>query len=550
MSIHIFNTQSTLENNEKTKELFQHDIKCPDNNFIKQYKYVRNWQNNPISFNYEYSCQDNPNKNDDFIDKETQLDDYGDGYYMYIDRHNIECPPTYALNKIQLTGQVDHDPKQIQYKYKCVNANINNLTNHNTEFKEEGNSMVYFHDHNIACPDNSVLNSVKLNRGQDENGNWNKIRFDYKCGTISKNYDYLNSNNIDKDGGGNPTSHIKSHIQSLILYYGNYKKDLDFNIIMSYGGDISTKMIETISDKIKASGAKYEWRRTQSDSWCPLIWKALQLAGKNIKPEWTLYVPAQEILDRNAEEFVRMNGWVEYADYILTQYQDPGFANSFDDKKLQNESKKIKFNLRLQNAPNIDNKDIHGDGHINSEIQNIIQHYANGVKITRLDDYEINNAQTKKIFTDAAVFNGQERTYSIIFVPLIWKALQLSGYSVPNEWTLYKKADKQNQIAQDRFNDLATRLSRINGFAEYALFCVFDYRDIAKYDSRSLGWKYILHQNDIIDILFAYDPNTNLTIREQIELLFKTRVHSMMGGYKQKYLKYKQKYLRLKNYFL
>ena len=41
---------------------------------------------------------------------------------------------------------------------------------------------------------------------------------------------------------------------------------------------------------------------------------------------------------------------------------------------------------------------------------------------------------------------------------------------------------------------------------------------------------------------------TNLTIIEQIKLLYKLNEHSLMGGnnYKQKYLKYKQKYLELK----
>lgn len=542
------NTNSTLENNGETKELFNHIIKCPDNKLLKQYKFIRQWQLNPPTFNYHYECIDNPNKSNDFIDKETPLNDYGNGQHVYFDRHNIECLPTHALNKIQLTGQIDHDPKQIQYKYKCVNANINHLNDHNTGFNDEGNSIVYFDRHNISCPDNTVLNSVKLNRGQDENGNWNKIRFDYKCGIISQSYDYINSNNIDKDRAGNPTSHVKSHIQSLILYYGNYKKDLDTQIISSYGGDIASKMVIIISDMIKASGAQYEWRQTQSDSWCPLIWKALQLAGKNIKSEWTRYIPAQDILDETAKDFFRMNGWVEYADYILTHYQDPRFENSFDNIVLQNESKKIKLHLRIQNALNIDNKDIRGDGHINTEIQNIIQHYANGVKITRLDEYELNNAQTKKIFTDAAIFNGQEQIYSIIFVPLIWKAIQLCGYNVPNEWTLYKKADKQNQMSQDRFNDLATRLSRINGFAEYALYCILDYNYNYndRYNSHTLEWKYILHQNDIITILFEYDFNTNLTIREQIELLYKRDVQSMMGGYKQKYFKYKQKYMKIK----
>jgi hypothetical protein len=197
----------------------------------------------------------------------------------------------------------------------------------------------------------------------------------------------------------------------------------------------------------------------------------------------------------------------------------------------------------LQSAQNIDDKQ---NGYINAEIQNIIKYYANGNNIHDLTIFNLNK-NTKDIFDEAAIFNGHEQSqsYDIIFVPLIWKALQLSGYFVPNDWILYRK--KHSQADQDIFNNFAERLSRIDGFSEFALFCILDYNHISKYNARALEWKYILHQNDIIDILNNYDVNTELTTREQIELLYKTRVHSMYGGkYKQKYLKYKQKYNMLK----
>ena len=282
----------------------------------------------------------------------------------------------------------------------------------------------------------------------------------------------------------------------------------------------------------------------------------MKLSGKNIKLEWTKYIPDQDILDKTADEFVRMVGWIEYADYILTYYQDIGFPNSFDDNKLQNESKKIKLYLRLQNTPNIDSK----DGSINLEIQNIIQHYADGIILVKLNDYDTNN-KTKNIFNNAKIFNGLEQIYSIIFVPLIWKTLQLCGYIVPTEWIKYKKLDTQSE-----FTNLAIRLSKINGFAEFALFCILDYfdyndyLDIKKYDSELPESKYILQQNNIVRILDNVDNNTNLTIRQQIKYLFNTSEFSMMGGhqklslnylknnlnnYKQKYQKYKQKYMKL-----
>ena len=229
------NTQHTLENNGKTKELFNHNIICPDNKILKQYKFIRTGEN-PNKFYYDYECVDNPYKHNNFIDKQTNLDDYGNGPSVYLDRHSMECPSTHALSKIQLTGQVINDPKQIQYNYRCTDANIKKLSDHYTEYNDEGNtSVIYFDRHAVKCPNNSVLNSVKLRRKFPRSELSDKqFRFDYKCGSV-QTYDYFNSKNIDKDRSGNPTSHIKSHIQSLILYYGNYNKNLDTEIISSNG---------------------------------------------------------------------------------------------------------------------------------------------------------------------------------------------------------------------------------------------------------------------------------------------------------------------------
>jgi hypothetical protein len=538
------NTLPTLENNGETKELFNHNIQCPDNKILKQYKFIRTMEN-PNKFYYHYDCVDNPNSRPNIIDKQTQLNDYGNGQSIYLDRHSLECPPTHALSKIQLTGQVINDPKQIQYNYRCTDANIKNLSDHDTGYNDEGNiSVIYFDRHDVKCPDNSVLNSVKLRRKFPRSGpSDEQFRFEYKCGNTGfiadPNNFYQNSNNVDNKING----HIKPHIQSLILYYGLFKKNSDLNIIISYGGELASNLTPRIQEHVVSADADYVWRDTQSDSWCPLIWKALQLSGKRIKDEWTIFIPAQHLIVDLAPQFSQMRGWVDYADYILTTYEDPGFENSFDNIILQTESKKIKLHLRLQNAQNIDNIQ---NGHINVEIQNIIKYYANGNIINNLAMFK-SNKNTKDIFDEAIIFNESEQSqsYDIIFVPLIWKALQLSGYFIPNDWTIYIK--KQNQVDQYIFNNFAERLSRINGFAEFALFCILDYMNISKYNEHALEWKYILHQNDIIDILNKYDANKELTTREQIELLYKTHVHSMYGGkYKQKYLKYKQKYNMLK----
>ena len=541
------NTAPTVEYDEKTKELFNHNIQCPDNKILKQYKIIREWYNNPQTFHYQYECIDNPNLNNEFINKQTQLNDYGDGKYVYLDRHDIECPSTHALSKIHLTGQADTDPKEIRYNYRCTDANITKLTEHNTGYMYDGNEHLILDRPDIRCPDNSALNSVRLRRPNPRpNDEDIRYRFEYKCGSTNfistpDNF-YQNSDNVDDKNSG----HIKPHIQSLILYYGLFKKNIDFDATMSRGGELSTNLIDAIREHVKSTGADYVWAESQSASWCPLIWKALQLSGREIKHEWTVFAQAQHLIDDLAQQFSEMPGWAEYADYILTTYQDPGFDNSFDSGGLQNESKKIKLLLKLRHASNIDNKQ---NGHINVDTQNIIKYYANGNKIDNPEMFN-SNKNTKDIFDRAAIFNESEQSHDTIFVPLIWKALQLSGYFIPDKWTIYEQ--KQSQAEQEEFNSFAERLSGITGFAEFALLCILDNIDFSKYNMHDLEWKYISHQNDVIDVLNKSVADTELTTREQTELLYKIRVHSMLGGkykekYKEKYLKYKQKYIMLKS---
>lgn len=541
------NTEPTLDLTAihgKTKELFHHNIECPENKILKQYKLIREWDENPPRLYYQYECIDNPSLNNEFINKQTELNDYGDGQHIYLDRHNIECPPTHALSRIHLTGQIYDDPKQIRYNYRCTDANITKLTEHHTDYNGDGNTDLCFNRHDVKCPGNSALNSVRLSR---EPSSYEKFRFDYKCGefdfiSVPDNF-YQNSDNVDNKNSG----HIKPHIQSLILYYGLFKKNIAFgDVIMSQGGELSTNLISAIREHVTSTGADYVWAESQSASWCPLIWKALQLSGREIKHEWTVFAQAQHLIDDLARQFSEMPGWVEYADYILTTYQDPGFDNSFENDVLQNESKKIKLLLKLRHASNIDNKQ---NGHINVDTQNIIKYYANGNKIDNPEMFN-SNKNTKDIFDKAAIFNEPEQSHDTIFVPLIWKALQLSGYFIPDKWTIYEQ--KQSHAEQEEFNSFAERLSVITGFAEFALLCILDNIDFSKYNMHELEWKYISHQNDVIDVLNKYVADTELTTREQTELLYKILVHSMLGGkykgkYKEKYLKYKQKYIMLKS---
>jgi hypothetical protein len=515
------NTSLTLENHGETKELLNHNIQCPDNKILKQYKFIRT-NENPNKFYYHYECADNSNQHPNIIDKQTNINDYGNGQSVYLDRHSMECPPTHALSKVHLTGQVDNDPKQIQYNYRCTDANIKNLSEHDTGYNDEGNmSIVFFDRHDIKCPDNSVLNSVKLRRQFPRSGpSDDKFRFEYKCGHTSFASDphnfYQNSNNVDNKING----HIKSHIQSLILYYGKFKKVPELgDIITSHGGELATNLVERIKDYVKSQGAEYVWRGTQSDSWCPIIWKALQLSGKRIKDEWTRFVPAQHLIDEVALEFSRMPGWIDYAHYILTDYQDPGFDNLFGNHILQNESKKIKLMIMLQNTPNIVD---YNKGYISIQSFEVILNF--------IMDNTIN-----------AEFIQYDKVEIVKIVKIIWLGIKLTGYEIPNiEWTMTDSSKSKFAEELSKIPNFAEELSKIPNFAEFVLWIIIFNTNLLEQQQ---------DMRELIDNFSRQQPETNLSMLEQIILLFKKDEHTMYGGkskYQQKYYKYKQKYLQLK----
>ena len=175
-------TNEILERNLKTDELTQHDIRCPENQILKQYQLRRTHQE-PRHTYYSYECENNQILDSDNFELPTELNEYGDGKTIYLDRHNIECPPTYALSRIKL----NKEGEQINYDYTCNNANLHDITQHETPLNDDGgrnSPIIYLDRHNIKCPDGKYLNSVQLRRGKDDNNNLTKYKFIYKCGTM------------------------------------------------------------------------------------------------------------------------------------------------------------------------------------------------------------------------------------------------------------------------------------------------------------------------------------------------------------------------------
>ena len=173
-------TNEILERNLKTEELTHHDIRCPENQILKQYQ-LRRTHTKPRNIYYSYQCENNQIIDSDSFELPTELNEYGNGNTVYLDRHDIECPSTHALSRIKL----NKEGEQINYDYICNNANLHDITQHETPLNDDGNGkIIYLDRHNIQCPDGKYLNSVQLRRGNDSTGRMNKYKFIYKCGTM------------------------------------------------------------------------------------------------------------------------------------------------------------------------------------------------------------------------------------------------------------------------------------------------------------------------------------------------------------------------------
>ena len=104
------------------------------------------------------------------------------------------------------------------------------------------------------------------------------------------------------------------------------------------------------------------------------------------------------------------------------------------------------------------NVDDENTGHIISKIQNLILYYT---AIDPMLPYYIQQA--------CVDINGPVAgTYSMIFCPLIWKALLYCGLDVPADWINYTY--KTDDASQRAFNQLVIYLAKIPGWKEYATY--------------------------------------------------------------------------------
>ena len=225
---------------------------------------------------------------------------------------------------------------------------------------------------------------------------------------------------------------------------------------------------------------------------------------------------------------------------ILRQPSDLKYAiEALEKNKLKIPLNKSNYKLKVESdklknavSNSVDNME---SGHIKATIQNIILSFGRKNILTQL-------LKAQEIASSVSLLNpdGIAKTQSKVWVPLIWKALNYSGYDVPPEWI---KVDLGNDNEKYRqFNEYVKELSNLSGWTEYAMHVLLNAgnEQFKEYDNT-------FESEKVIKLSTQYNKSyKNINFKQ-----YKMATYNSTGGsantYKTKYLKYKNKYLKLKN---
>jgi hypothetical protein len=173
---------------------------------------------------------------------------------------------------------------------------------------EEINDIYYIHNtSNEYCMDANWGNNRKLL-------SWN-------CDVTNDNQKFIITLNFKHNDDDH--NHIIPELQNLILAFDATTSDLEEHVMNSFNleQDKAISISYQIVYRINPGFEKYG--HTQSAIWCPLIYRALQLAGVPVPESWTIFHAKtredQEIFQDSAIRLSEIDGWARYALYILTE---------------------------------------------------------------------------------------------------------------------------------------------------------------------------------------------------------------------------------------
>lgn len=438
--------------NLKTEKLTEHTIECPDNQILTRYQLIT--QQDPLRIHYDFNCKNNTLDNANKIELPTELNDYGLGNTVYLDRHHIECPPNYALSKIKL----NKIGEQINFDYTCTDSNLHDITQHETPVNDDGNGQITYLDrHNITCPDGKYLNSVRLERANDSNGIMNKYKFIYNCGSIllpsipaaaatneSNIGNAINPNDyimygpwINDNIRVNRIEILPDNTRLYIIHHNNTVKITDDNgNCYYYNGliddfNINNLKLYNICPKNVYLIKEYRYHKIEQDR---IIKWSKKVDGENghinahIQEQILIgKYSARKVVDMYQQQIKepelkrKFNELFDNINIILS-YND---INRFEDLK-KNITDLLTYDNKIENLK----------GNENVIILNKILTIQNLISI---DDIiilwkKINKFDLERIF----IRYNFPHTQSHLWCPLIWCALQRNGYDVPDEWCVIR----------------------------------------------------------------------------------------------------------------
>jgi hypothetical protein len=151
----------------------RHNIECDDNQFINYFKFVRSGQN---KFRYEYSCISYSTHSPQCYEHNTGLQDVGNGgnnAVDYLDRHNIECNPGFALQKFKFNRFGDRGV----FNFKCCKADFTSCENKETAADGQGDKKtVYLDRQPVDAKDNGAISQFRLKANLPDN----KLKYEFR----------------------------------------------------------------------------------------------------------------------------------------------------------------------------------------------------------------------------------------------------------------------------------------------------------------------------------------------------------------------------------
>ena len=112
------NKNTDWNNEVNTMSLKDHDIDCGESGVISQLRLVRDGKG---KFRYDYKCLPSNSKLTLRTDN-TPFNSDGGGNSIFLDRHNIQCKPNEALNKLKLV--TDNKEGKYKYDYTCASSTL------------------------------------------------------------------------------------------------------------------------------------------------------------------------------------------------------------------------------------------------------------------------------------------------------------------------------------------------------------------------------------------------------------------------------------------